>query len=560
MGSPDAQEQDLRRISVRSRYWGLLAAFVLVVLSCDAGASVTIDNKATPVDSAGDSAGDSASRPTPTAATTTESPAADTPSDQDLRPVDGAEPTTTEKPRDDCSPRELDGALVSELGERLAGSGLAEVSIAISEALYDCAAEVGLAYANDLTAIVTLQERQIQGPLLIIERWLNEPLFAELRRLAPDRILTAGIPDRVLRYGLRGFPTEPVSVDPEAHLSLDGLSPERVWLVDNFFLAVPMAVIAQQIGVPVVTVPNAIRGASAKAKEMILAASEVVLFSDFGEGAAWYLGALRGEDSPYGGRLLFDSESRRRMVAIYGHPQTSSLGVLGEQGPEAAVERLRSIVQGYDADGIAVLPTFEIIATVAAANAGADGNYSNETALDVIRPWIEVAAANGIYVVLDLQPGLSDFLSQAKIYEEFLRLEHVGLALDPEWRLKPGQRHLYQIGSVDAAEINQVSQWLAEIVRQEALPQKLLVLHQFGFSMITNRHSVQTPPEVAVLIHMDGQGHLATKYGTWNALTGQGDAEQFYWGWKNFYDEDSPTARPDQVLELTPTPLFVSYQ
>ena len=40
-----------------------------------------------------------------------------------------------------------------------------------------------------------------------------------------------------------------------------------------------------------------------------------------------------------------------------------------------------------------------------------------------------------MYVVLDLQPGRTDFLTQAKRYEPLLALPHVGLALDPEWRL-----------------------------------------------------------------------------------------------------------------------------
>ncbi|MCE2532222.1 MAG: hypothetical protein J4F44_07145, partial [Acidimicrobiia bacterium] len=180
--------------------------------------------------------------------------------------------------------------------------------------------------------------------------------------------------------------------------------------------------------------------------------------------------------------------------------------MLGEQGPSEGVARLGSIVAGDDADGFRVLPTFEIIVTVASAEPGPDGDYSRETALDVIRPWVEIAAANEVYVVLDLQPGRTDFLTQAKMYEEFLRLPHVGLALDPEWRLKPNQVHMVQIGTVDAAEINQVSEWLAGLVREEALPQKLLIVHQFHLSMITNRHRIETPPELAVLIHMDGHG------------------------------------------------------
>jgi len=43
-------------------------------------------------------------------------------------------------------------------------------------------------------------------------------------------------------------------------------------------------------------------------------------------------------------------------------------------------------------------------------------------------------------------------------------------------------------------------------------------------------------------------------------LTKQPDAVQFYWGWKNFYGEGCTSATPDQVVELTPTPVFVSFQ
>ena len=303
------------------------------------------------------------------------------------------------------------------------------------------------------------------------------------------------------------------------------------------------------------------RAASPEIRARIAAAAEVELLSNFGEDAAWQLEVVRrGEEHPGGGLLMFDIDPARRLVAMYGHPASSGLGVLGEQGAAAGVERLKQIVVGYGEDGARVVPTFEIITTVASAHPGPDGDYSSETARDVIRPWIEIAAANEMYVVLDLQPGRTDFLTQAKIYEEFLRLPHVGLALDPEWRLKPHQVHMRQVGTVDAAEINQVSEWLAALVRREALPQKLVVLHQFEWKMITNRHLIETPPELAVLIHMDGFGTQGVKQSTWNVLTAAPDADKFWWGWKNFYDEDTPTARPDRVLGLTPPALFVSYQ
>jgi hypothetical protein len=234
--------------------------------------------------------------------------------------------------------------------------------------------------------------------------------------------------------------------------------------------------------------------------------------------------------------------------------------VLGEQGVDAAIERAREVAEPYGADGLDVLPAFEIIASVASVSAGGDGDYSSEMSVELLQPWVDAAGREGVYVVLDLQPGRSDFLTQAKHFEELLLEPHVGLALDPEWRLKPNQVHLNQIGSVDAEEVNRVVEWLAGLVREHNLPQKLFIVHQFNLRMITNRGSIERPPELAVMIHADGQGPIATKYTTYSTLTGQADADQWWWGWKNFYDEDTPTPTPAQVLELDPLPVYVSYQ
>ncbi|WP_420438419.1 hypothetical protein [Candidatus Poriferisodalis sp.] len=440
------------------------------------------------------------------------------------------------------------------------------LSVAISRSLYDCADEIGLAFADDSEAILTLAARGVRGPLLLIESrsaselTATEPM-AEIRRLAPERIAAAGISRQLLEQWLADFTVEWVPVDPEAALPHRAVPHDHVWIVNSAEQAAVLGAIGRQIDAAALPVTGDLRAVAPHERGLLREAARVELHADLGPDAAWQLEVIRrGDELPGGGLLVFEPDRARRLVAMYGHPATSQLGVLGEQGPTEGIARLASIAGGYDADGSEVVGVFEIIATVASANAGGDGDYSNETALDEIRPWIEVAAANDMYVVLDLQPGRSDFLSQAKLYEEFLRLPHVGLALDPEWRLRHDQVHLRQIGTVDAAEINRVARWLADLVRTEALPQKLLILHQFRFSMITNRALVETPPELAVLVHMDGQGAIATKYSTWDALTGEPDAGRFYWGWKNFYDEDFPTPTAEQVLRLRPSPLFVSYQ
>jgi hypothetical protein len=297
------------------------------------------------------------------------------------------------------------------------------------------------------------------------------------------------------------------------------------------------------------------RGAVAPLRES--GSERIVLVGDVTDDAEWQLTTLTdGTPLPWGGFSLFDDE---RMVALYGSPQTAALGVLGEQDLDATVPRLREVAEPYGADGMRVLPAFEIITTIASAEAGARGDYSRRTPMEVLRPWVDRAAEEGVYVILDLQPGRTDFLTQAQEYEDLLREPHVGLALDPEWRLGPDQVHLRQIGSVAPEEVQQVADWLAELTREEALPQKLLVLHQFRFSMLPDRESIEAPTELAVVVHMDGQGPIGTKYETYAAITG-GHEDRWLWGWKNFYDEDIPTPTPAEVLALDPVPVFVSYQ
>jgi hypothetical protein len=268
--------------------------------------------------------------------------------------------------------------------------------------------------------------------------------------------------------------------------------------------------------------------------------------------------AATGVQLPGGGQVFFPG---RRLVAMYGHPSTPGLGVLGEQGLSASIKRARGLAADYDdLSDVPVIPAFEIIATVAHGNPGKDGNYSGESSVKDLEPWVKKAHEAGMYVVLDLQPGRSDFLSQAKLYEALLKYPYVGLALDSEWRLEGDQRPLGQIGGVDAAEVNKVVDWLADLTAEHKLPQKLLVLHQFRLSMLRDERKINTRrDELAVLIHMDGQGSPSLKDATWRTIL-PAAPKGVHWGWKNFYDEDHPMLTPKQTMRKRPQPLMISYQ
>ncbi|WP_222193223.1 hypothetical protein [Modestobacter italicus] len=304
------------------------------------------------------------------------------------------------------------------------------------------------------------------------------------------------------------------------------------------------------------------RGSAEVVERLAEEPTVVVLGADLAgaEGIDWKLDtAASGAQLPGGGQLLFPQHT---LIALYGIPGSGALGLLGEQDLPGAITRAQQYAGEYQPlVDTTVVPTFEIIATVASSSAGPDGNYSAEQDVETLRPWVEGAGAAGMYVVLDLQPGRTDFLTQAKQYQPLLELPYVGLALDPEWRLGPNGVHLVQIGQVGIDEVNQVVTWLADLTRANALPQKLLVLHQFQVRMITDRERLDTSrDELAILVHVDGQGSQPAKQDTWEVLHRNAPAP-LYWGWKNFIDEDVPMLTPQQTIEqVHPTPELVTYQ
>jgi hypothetical protein len=261
---------------------------------------------------------------------------------------------------------------------------------------------------------------------------------------------------------------------------------------------------------------------------------------------------------PAGGRTL---AGKYRLAALYGTPDSPLLGALGDQPMDASVVRVKGIAAAYQQlSPEPVYPAFEIIATVASATPTDNGDYSRETDPAAVLAWAKAADKAGVYVILDIQPGRRDFLSQAKLYEAALQLPNVGLALDPEWRLGPTQVHLQQIGSASSAEINDVSAWLAALVRDHNLPQKAFVLHQFRLTMLPDRQQIDTShPELAYIIQMDGQGGQPAKLDTWRAVTTDPPTNAAF-GWKNFYHQDVPMLDPAGTMSLSPKPWYISYQ
>ncbi|HEY3209913.1 MAG TPA: helix-turn-helix domain-containing protein [Actinomycetota bacterium] len=279
-----------------------------------------------------------------------------------------------------------------------------------------------------------------------------------------------------------------------------------------------------------------------------------------GEGGA-RKAALTGEaaakgrpELPRGGRRLFPGHL---VVALYGSPLTHRLGRLGLGPPSFAAEALRDQARAYEGTR-PVLPALEVVSTVARGRPGPDGSYTNLLSEDRIEAYLAQARALRGLLIIDIQPGRRSFADDVTRYESFLEEPDVGLALDPEWRVGPGEIPGRQVGRVTAAEVNQVIDYLAAIVRRHDLPQKLLVIHQFTPLMINDRHRLHVPPEIALTFDIDGVGGRTAKIANYEDLAvGPRGSHQ---GIKLYYTRDVGLIAPWEILSLQPQPDLVVYQ
>jgi hypothetical protein len=457
----------------------------------------------------------------------------------------------------------------------LSGSPAA-VSSGLTHLLLSSAPSAVVANAASTADVTTASAiaRRAHAPLLLMSGTGHEAAQAgairsEIKALNPQALLAVGVAGQALTAGLPGVKlVTSASALPSAATAAP-LRRVTVLVHDSHSgasaaLAIAAATTAGVAGARVISLPGFDPRTDPAAISALAATRPVrVIGVGAGFGSARLLAstmavAETGVQLPGGGQVLFPM---RRIVALYGCPGIRSLGALGRQGLAASIARAKAAAAPYSALGnVPVIPSFEIIATIALGSAGPNGTYSYETSVTALRPWVLAAINAGMYVTLDLQPGRANLLTQAEHYQSLLKLPDVGLALDPEWKLGPRQHPLRQIGSVSISEVNSVVSWLARLTARYRLPQKLLELHEFRLTMIQDIQKLDTRnSDLAMVINMDGQGAPRSKQQTWAAVVA-GAPKGVFFGWKDFYAKDTPMLGQRATLDHKPEPVLISYQ
>ena len=254
-----------------------------------------------------------------------------------------------------------------------------------------------------------------------------------------------------------------------------------------------------------------------------------------------------------------------RIVAFYGNMYSKKMGILGEIPKDEMLKKLQGEVAKWQAadSSLPVIPALHYVAVTAQGTGGKDGKYRYrmpDSQIDTILHWAKEINA---LVFVDIQVGHSTVKEEVPPLENYLKLPNVNLGIDPEFSLKNGEVPGSKIGTFNAADINNAVDFLADIVRKNNLPPKILVVHRFTQGMVKGYENIKKVPEVQVVMDMDGWGDKILKRSTYLRYIYKEPVQ--FTGFKLFYHNDTKTGAnqlytPAELLQFTPKPVYIQYQ
>jgi len=254
-----------------------------------------------------------------------------------------------------------------------------------------------------------------------------------------------------------------------------------------------------------------------------------------------------------------------RVIAYYGNLYSTRMGILGELPKPQMFAKLKGELDTWrKADpSTPVMPALHYIVSTAQGSPGPSGKYRLRMPNKEIDKVMAMADEMGAIVFLDIQVGLSTLREEIPVIEKYLSHPRVHLGIDPEFSMKGGEKPGTVIGSFSSADINYASEYLANLVKKNNLPPKMLVIHRFTQNMLKDYRQVVIRPEVQVVVDMDGWGAPARKINTYRQFVYREPIQ--FTGFKLFYKNDlkEPPHRmlsPKELLSLKPVPMYIQYQ
>lgn len=254
-----------------------------------------------------------------------------------------------------------------------------------------------------------------------------------------------------------------------------------------------------------------------------------------------------------------------RIVAFYGNLFSKKMGILGEIPKKEMLAKLKGEVAKWQAadTSLPVIPALHYVAVTAQGMPGKDNMYRYRMPfkqIDTIVNWAK--EINGL-VFVDIQVAHSTVKEEVPLLEKYLKMPNVHLGIDPEFSLKNGEVPGSKIGTFTPDDINSAIDFLADVVRKNNLPPKILIVHRFTQGMVKGFEQIKKVPEVQIVMDMDGWGPKFLKRSTYLRYIKKEPVQ--FTGFKLFYHNDTKTGAdqlyfPHELLKFTPKPIYIQYQ
>jgi len=253
-----------------------------------------------------------------------------------------------------------------------------------------------------------------------------------------------------------------------------------------------------------------------------------------------------------------------RIVAFYSNLFSKKMGILGELPKNEMLAKLKGEVAKWQAadTSLPVIPALHYVAVTAQGAPGKDNMYRYRMPMKQIDTIVRWARSIKGLAFVDIQVGHSSVKEEVPQLEAWLKMPDVHLGIDPEFALKEGHVPGTKIGTFNATEINDAIDYLADLVRKNNLPPKILIVHRFTQGMVTGYENIKKVPEVQVVMDMDGWGDKVLKKSTYLRYIYKEPVS--FTGFKLFYHNDTksggPLYTPQELLKFTPKPIYIQYQ
>jgi len=260
------------------------------------------------------------------------------------------------------------------------------------------------------------------------------------------------------------------------------------------------------------------------------------------------------------------------IVAYYGRPGVSSLGVLGQYSIDALIPKIKAKAAKYAKIlNHHVTPAFDIIYGLGAADPGSRKDYIIPLSHKKLLPYITAAKEHDFALFIDLQLGKMTPLQAIQPVLKYLKYPNVHIAIDPEFEvhdleIRPGKI----VGHISGEEINEVQEAMNTYMNKHQIQEKkILIVHMFRHSMVTHQTSVKGYKNIDLIMNLDGHGPAKLKIDIYNGLYTKNVAAKIAGGFKLFFKEDKPSIMtPRQVLGLESVsgvkiksmPKYINYQ